>query len=288
MIETFKKYLPLLDEVYKAASLTADLDGAAELVREGTNAGELVIPMLEMQGLGDYSRNGGYAQGDVTMTYETVKVNFDRGRMFQIDALDDEETQGLTFAKLASEFVRTKVVPELDAFRLATYASFAGVGAAAPAAITSASALVTALRAANDAMDDAEVPYDERYLYITPALHGMLLDMDTTKSKAVMDAFAKIVKVPQRRLVTAIDQQDGTSEGEQAGGYTKGADGKNINFMIVHKPAVIQYQKHVKPKIVTPEANQRADAWLYGYRNAGYASVYTNKVAGIYVHASNT
>lgn len=60
--------------------------------------------------------------------------------------------------------------------------------------------------------------------------------------------------------------------------------GVEINFLIVHKPAVIQYQKHVAPKIVTPEANQNADAYKFGYRNVGIAEVYENKVAGIYLH----
>ena len=59
-IERAQAYVPMLDEVYKLASCTADMDGAQELVREGANAGELIIPMLEMDGLADYDRNEGY------------------------------------------------------------------------------------------------------------------------------------------------------------------------------------------------------------------------------------
>ena len=33
-----KQFVAMLDEVYKVASLTSDLDGAAELVRAGANA----------------------------------------------------------------------------------------------------------------------------------------------------------------------------------------------------------------------------------------------------------
>ena len=46
--------------------------------------------MLSMQGLGDYSRNDWYVKGDVTMTNETIKCNYDRGRKFYVDALDNE------------------------------------------------------------------------------------------------------------------------------------------------------------------------------------------------------
>ena len=52
-IELAKKYIPMLDEVYKNASLTAVLDGASELAQQGANANELIIPMLDMQALGD-------------------------------------------------------------------------------------------------------------------------------------------------------------------------------------------------------------------------------------------
>ena len=54
--------------------------------------------------------------------------------------------------------------------------------------------------------------------------------------------------------------------------------------MIIHKPAVIQFEKHVAPKIITPEVNQDSDGYKFGYRNVGIANVYKNKVAGIYLH----
>ena len=69
-ITTAGKFIPLLDEVYRTVSLTAKLDGPEELVRQGANANELIIPMIEMQGLGDYDRNSGYVAGDVILIPE--------------------------------------------------------------------------------------------------------------------------------------------------------------------------------------------------------------------------
>lgn len=287
-IELAKSYVPLLDEVYKNACLTADLDGNPDLVREGANANELVIPKLSMDGLANYSRNGGYVGGDVTLTYETVACNFDRGRMFNVDVMDNLETAGIAFGRLAGEFLRTKVVPEIDAFRFATYASVSGISkVASGATLADGPAVISALRAAVTQMDNDEVPAEQRFLYITPLLKGYLDDMDTNKSREILQGFAKIVKVPQSRFYTAITQYDGTSENQTAGGYVKktgtGA-GKDINFMIIHKPALIQFQKHVAPKIITPEQNQTADGYKFGYRNVGIAEAYENKVAGIYLH----
>lgn len=281
-ITKFKKYVPLLDEVYKNAALTSVLDSDASLAQAGANANEIIIPKISMDGLGDYDRNSGYTNGDVTLTNETVTFNYERGRMFSVDAMDDEETAGIAYGKLASEFIRTKVAPEGDAFRFATYAGVEGIGVAS-GALADGAAVVTALRAAANEMDEAEVPYEERYLFITPTLKGMIEDLDTTKSREVLARFSQVIAVPQTRFYTAIDLKTG-KDGEAAGGYAQATDGKEINFMVIHKPAVMQYNKHIAPKVITPEANQNADAWKFGYRKYGLADVYENKVAGIYLH----
>ena len=64
-IELAKSFVPKLDERYRLASLTSVRDGAPELAKQGANANELIIPMMSMDGLADYSRNGGYVQGGV-------------------------------------------------------------------------------------------------------------------------------------------------------------------------------------------------------------------------------
>lgn len=287
-IALFKQYLDLLDEVYKTSSTTASLDISGELVRAGANAKEILIPKMTLDGLADYSRGGGYVAGDVKLEMETVTFNFDRGRKFTVDAMDNAETAGVAFGKLASEFIRTKVAPELDAFRYATYAGISGIGTTAGAALSTGADVLTALVAAQNAMDEAEVPETERELHITPTLYNLIYSVDTTKSKEVLNSFSRIVKVPQTRFYTAIDQYDGTTENETAGGFVKDTTGKNINFMVIHKPAVIQYSKHVVSKVVSPEENQTSDGWMFFYRSYGLADVYDNKVKGIYLHKAAT
>ena len=278
-----KIYTNLLDEVYKNSALTAVLESDASLARAGANANEIVIPKLSMSGLADYKRNSGYVNGDVTLNWETVQFNYERGRMFQIDDMDNEETQNVAFGRLAGEFIRTKVVPELDAFRFATYAAVTGAGTATGTLATGAD-VIAALRVATSAMDEAEVPMEDRHLFITPTLLGLVEDLDTSKSKEVLSRFATITKVPQTRFYSAIKLNDGTSSGEEAGGYVKASGAVDLNFEIIHKPATLQFTKHAVPKIISPEQNQDADAWKYGYRNYGLCDTYENKAAGIYVH----
>ena len=278
-----KIYTNLLDEVYKNSALTAVLESDASLARAGANANEIVIPKLSMSGLADYKRNSGYVNGDVTLNWETVQFNYERGRMFQVDDMDNEETQNIAFGRLAGEFIRAKVVPELDAFRFAKYAAVTGAGAATGTLATGAD-VIAALRTATSSMDEAEVPMEDRHLFITPTLLGLVEDLDTNKSKEVLSRFATITKVPQTRFYSAIKLNDGTSSGEEAGGYVKASGAVDLNFEIIHKPATLQFTKHAVPKIISPEQNQDADAWKYGYRNYGLCDTYENKAAGIYVH----
>ncbi len=70
-----------------------------------------VIPKMSMDGLGDYSRSGGFVGGDADLTWQTHTFSQDRGRAFQVDNMDNEETAGVAFGKLAGEFIRTKVSP---------------------------------------------------------------------------------------------------------------------------------------------------------------------------------
>lgn len=287
-ITKFKAYIDKLDTVYQQASATSILDADADTVRVGAKTGEFLIPKMSMDGLADYSRSSGYVKGDVTITYETKSCNYDRGRKFSVDAMDNEETAGIAFGKLASEFIRTKVVPEMDAFRFAKYASATGILSAAEATPTVGTAVLTALQTAVNAQDEAEVNVDGKILYITPTLLTLAKNVDTTKSKSILDRFEKIITVPQTRFYTAIDMKDGTSSNETAGGYAGATGGYKINFMIINRDAVIQFGKHTVNKVVSPEENQTDDGYMFFYRAYSIAETYENKVKGIYLNRDTT
>jgi hypothetical protein len=283
-IAYFQKYIDMLDEVYKTASYSSVLDGATYLSQQGAGVNEIVIPKLSMDGLADYSRSSGYVSGDVTLTTETVAFNYDRGRKFTVDALDNEESAGLAFGQLSAEFLRTQVVPEMDAFRFATYCGISGISSATAATYTTGVEVLAALNTAYAAMSEDDVPMEDRHLFITPTLYALANSVDTTTDKAILSQFASTNQVPQSRFYTAITLYDGSTTGETAGGYIKNAtSGKDINFLIVHKPAVMQYEKRVVYKVITPEANQTNDGWMFFYRQYGLTDAYENKVAGIYL-----
>lgn len=273
-----KFYSDTLDEVYKLASLTSVLDGDNSLVRMGANANEILIPKMSMDGLADYGRNTGYVKGSVTFEYETKKIEYDRGRKFSVDALDEAEATPV-FSALSAEFVRTQVVPELDAYRLAAYATAAKNTTAG--ALGDGKAATTAIMTAKSKIRDAEANLSTVYLFLAPSLHDMIDDLDTTASRAALDGWAGIIDVPSSRFFKTVTLDAGADGGK--GGFS-GATA--LNFLCVDKRAVVQFQKHVVNKIITPDQNQDADAWVFGYRTAGIAETKDNKLDGIYAHTA--
>ncbi len=278
-----KNYLALLDEVYRSASVTADLTSDATLIRAGANVNELVYPQISVTGLGNYDRNSGYTNGAVDLVWKTATFNYDRGTKITVDTMDNQESFDLAFGAAGAALQREKVAPEADAFTFATLAGTDGISIGTAATFANAEDFLAELLIAKNKMDEDEVPEEGRILYATPTLMNAILALDTTKSREVLNAFAVRRKVPQSRFYTAIDLLDGTSSGEEAGHYKKAADGKDINFMIIHKPAIIKWDKHTAGDVIAPQNNPNSDGYILKYRKYGIVDVYKNKVSGIYL-----
>lgn len=322
-----KNYISILDEVYKNASVTADLTSDASMMRAGANANEILYPQIEVGGLGDYDRNSGYTSAAVTLKWATTRFNYDRGAKLEVDVMDNQESMNLAFTRAGAELQRTRVAPEADAFTFATVCGFDGI-TKVEETFSGAEAFLKALIEAKNTMDEDEVPEEGRILYATPTLMNGIMSLDTTKSREILNAFAVKKKVPQSRFYTAIHLLDGKTPGEEAGHYKKGeaeykltsdtsvnasktyytksgdsytavaspntsdldryyeqvsAAGKDINFMIIHKPAIIKFDKHVASDIIPASLNANADGDILKYRKYGLVDYYRNKAAGFYV-----
>jgi hypothetical protein len=216
------------------------------------------------------------------MVWATAKFNYDRGTKIEVDTMDNEETMNIAFTRAGAELQRTKVAPEADAFTFATICGFDGI-TMKKETLADAEAFLAALIVAKNTMDELEVPEEGRILYATPTLLNAVMALDTTKSREVLATFGVTKKVPQSRFYTAIDLLDGKSSGEEAGHYKKAAAGADINFMIIHKPALIKFDKHIAQDVIPAALNPNADGDILKYRKYGLVDYYKNKAAGFYV-----
>lgn len=281
-IVTAEKFVPVIDGIYKKASLTANLDATTKLDFSGGNT--VKVMKVTTTGLGDYTRANGYPEGDVSVEWEAMTLSEERGKEMSIDRMDDEETLGQAFGLAMSEFVRLHVAPEVDAYRFSKYASAAGITSVSAALATGAEVL-KAIDTASAVLDENEAP-DKRVLYVSSALKPLLAEGVTRTFGSeggvsrVLTSYndMPIVYVPQKRFYSGIT----LNSGADAWGFANG--GKALNFLMICPDSVLQVTKMALPKIFDPDTNQSKDAWKFQYRLYHDALVYENKAGGIYAH----
>lgn len=256
---------------------------AGEVIYEGGS--EIKIPSINMDGLKDYSRTNGYPSGGVSMKYQTVKMTMDRSESFVLDAMDVEETNFLASASvILGEFQRTKVVPEVDAYRYSKIYEMVKAGAAAN--VRTEAAALTEKTIYKSLVDDIAAVRDEigesanLVIVMTGKMRGLLNNNDaftktlsqvdftkgdiTTKIRAIDDC--PIIGVPSARMQTEYDFFKGTETPTPKHGFEKKSTAKQINYIVLPDKAAIAVCKQDKPKILDPDTYQRADAWFIGYR----------------------
>lgn len=298
-IKLVTKYLPLLDEVYRVNAKSSILEADASMVQQTADAKVIKINKLDMDGLGDYSRQDGYPVGSIVSDWETHEFENDRGRRFNLDKMDNLENLGMAFLNMAGQFMKQKVIPEKDAYTFAKIAGTAGIEGTT-GSLTSANTK-QAIEAALAKLGENEVDEGNMVLFVTPTVKGALeAQINRSLSSGVTEYGQKInyfndiplVTVPQTRFYNGIDLLDGTSSGETAGGYKKhtttgasgDADAVDINFILMDRAAAISIAKNNVAQIFAPEVNQLHDGWTFNYRFYYDVFVLDAKRKGIYAH----
>ena len=219
-VELVKKYAPKTDELFKAESKISLLTNTDF---DWTGAHSVKLYKISTAQLNDYVRNRTASDPadsdslsrfgrllDLSATTEELLLKHDRSFIFNVDTLDEDETAGQleAGAALARE-LREVVIPEVDTNVYTVMTTGAGHKPAA-AALTKSN-IYTAVLAASQALDDAEVPENDRVLVVTPASYALLkqaVEFDHTeigadmRRRGVVAMFdgAAVVKVPANRL----------------------------------------------------------------------------------------
>lgn len=286
-----------LDQVVVQEALTGWMEANAGQVLYNGGA-EVKIPKIALQGLGKYNRDSGYNQGSITLSYETKTMTQDRGRKFQLDAMDVNETNFVaTAATVMGEFQRVHVVPEIDAYRLSKLITAAitldtnVTYSYTPAEATILKEVKKGISKIRNAGYNGELVIHmtaDALLELETALAGKITDV--TFSQGGIDTRVPsvdkcpIIPTPQNRMYSAITLYDGKTVGQEAGGYVKGTDALEANFIIVPRNVPIAISKQDVMRIFDPMTNQDANAWAMDYRRFHDLWTLENKENLIYVN----
>lgn len=299
-LATATNFQKALDVLAVREAVTGWMEVNASQVKY-TGGAEVKIPKMTVQGLGDYDRDNGYLMGSSALEYETKKMTQDRGRKFQLDSMDVDETNFVaTASAVMGEFQRTKVIPEIDAYRLskiATEAINANVAGMVQYGYTPGAANTSALRKVKEGIAAIrDLGYDGPL--VVHATDSFILELELELANKISTVNFKkggiitkvpavdevpIIPTPANRLVTAIKLNDGKTSGQEKGGFEKGATAKDINFEIMPLKTPVAISKQDKMRIFDPNTNQKADAWAMDYRRFHDLWILENKVNSIYV-----
>lgn len=285
-----------LDKAMLAESCTGWMESNTGMLKYLGGA-DVKIPSIVLQGLADYDRENGYKQGALSVNWQLVQMTQDRGRSFNLDANDVDETNFvLTAGNVMSEFQRTKVVPEVDAYRVAKLVTEAGEDrsrsytAAESTILKELKADITAVR---DKVGDTEqlvcmmsIPVNA-ILDNSEKLSKQLDVMNFERGEAHMQVKAidgvPILRVPSSRMYSAI-----TMNAEGEGGYTKAEGAVGVNWIICVKTSPIAVSKTDTVRIFPPEQYPLAHAWHVDYRKYHDLWLPNSKKDGVFVNLAST
>ncbi len=260
---------------------------------------EVKIPKIALSGLGNYDRDTGFVQGAVTLTYETRSLSQDRGRTFQLDAIDVDETNFAAVAgNVMGEFQRTRVIPEIDAYRYSKLAALATTAKKTSSYKAVEATIFTKLM--EEITNVKDIVGDSGEIVVTmSAKIANMLDLakggsniiesgEFRQGEAVLKVRSidgsPIIRVPSARLKTAFDFYDGVTPGKTDGGFVASTGAKNINWIIAVRHAPIAVSKTDVTRIFDPLTNQKANAWKIDYRKYHDLWIPDNAMDGIWVN----
>ncbi len=260
----------VLDQKIVQGLLTTALGGNADvnLVAGGKS---FTLTTISTTGLKAHSRGKGFNEGSVENAKKVYTMGQDRDVEFFIDTQDvDETNQDLAVANISKTFIEEHVQPEIDAYRFSTLATTA----------------IDAKQSEEQTITKANA-YSELKKAILPVRKFGPQNMVVYVSSEVMDALeqsseftrqitnqnigmtaleSRITSLDGVMIVEVWDDARFKTEYDFTDGFTPKASAKDINFLVVAKPAVIQIVKENAVFLFAPGQHTEGDGYLYQNR----------------------
>lgn len=283
------KYAEIVDLAYKKYSLTAGLETSAALWREsGIDPKTIYISSIALPPIKDTTR-GEHRTDNRTpsINWNAHTFDMDREIIMDIDQMDLTETNVALLEALITEKAIAEF-EEVDVYRFGAMAAKAIALSqyANDSDALTADNLVAAIDTGRAALSEAKVPERDRFLFLSVECNSVMSSnyerfpvVLTNSNNGEYDTRVaryqgmNIIEVPASMFNTSFD-------------FTTNyvADGDPINFLIVHKDAVVPIIKSMVSKVIPPTINQRCNG--YSVYSNFYHDIFfpAKKNGGMYVH----
>ncbi len=271
------RYSTEIDKIISQKSKTGMFaDGAFKSKFVGANT--VIMPDIEFVGLGDYSRENGYPVGDTAVKQTSYTLTKDRGRQLPIDAQDaDESGVADLVGKVAGEFTRTQVIPEMDAYNISSLYKVATKNGNVTE--FKEETAIKDLIAAINAVDEKSGYSDEQLIaFVDPTLYALLMNSPELTRMIVTSDFKQgdanfkvntlngcaIIPVSANRMMSDYEFNSGSSANE--GGFAPTEDATNIRAVVLPKGSATLVKKVENLRVFTPDENILADSYVVDFR----------------------
>lgn len=272
-IENTTRYTAELDKMFAQKSATGFFADNA-LATKFVGAKTVIIPDVDFQGLADYDRDTGFSRGAITVSNASYTMAMDRARSLQIDREDMDETGIANLAgQILGEYVRTKVVPECDAYVISKLAGLSQSRANTLEGDMEAP-FETLINLINEVQ--AVVGYDEELVaFIDSHVYAILQNsaeisrMITVSDFKQGDVNLKVKSLNGVTLIPVVSERMKTAytfQNNAAGGFVPADNAHNIYMLVCPKKGAHLVKKTENMRIFTPEQNLDADAFKFDYR----------------------
>lgn len=280
-------------------SLTKILESNGNSLFKFIDNHTVMIGRSEFDALANYERqdgtrtNTGYKKGNARIKWEAYSLRFDRGRQFNVDRADNDETNKLAIGTLTSEFNEQMVIPEIDAVRFSLIAKAAEEAGTYTEVAQSALVdnVIAQINKAIEYQEERKVPRTDLVLYVSPHYNTLLKQtkelVHTTRPEDFGDNKGyranimeyegiPIIVVPSNMFYTnlVLDEENG---------YYPGAESKKINFLLVSKKAVYPVIRYNFSKIYSSDdVVTDFDGYVFNLRIYHDLFIPTNRKVAIY------
>ena len=272
-LEAASVYSEELDRLFTQKSVTgffADNAFGARFVGAKT----VIVPDIDFQGLADYDRDTGFTRGAITVSNTSYTMQMDRARSLQIDREDLDETGVANLAgKILGEYVRTKVVPECDAYCLSKLS-----GLAISRGNTVSGDTEKPIATLNQLINNVQkkVGFDsELVAFIDCGMYARIANSEELSKMITVSDFKQgevnltvkslngvaLIPVVSERMKTAYTFNSGAK-----GGFVPQENAKTAFMIVCAKDSTHLMKKTEKMRIFAPDQNPDADAFKFDYR----------------------
>lgn len=272
-IENVTRYSNELDKMFEQKS-TVGFFADNALATKFVGAKTVIIPDIDFQGLADYDRDTGFSRGAITVSNTSYTMAMDRARSLQIDREDMSESGIANLAgKILGEYVRTKVVPECDAYVLSKLSGLAlsrsnTVNGDVDKPFETLCKLIAEVQAVAG-YDEELVAFVDSYMFATLQNSAEISKMITVSDFKQGEVNLKVKSINGVAIIPVVSERMKTAyefSADGIGGFNPADKTRETYMLVCPKTAAHLVKKTEKMRIFTPEQNIDADAYKFDYR----------------------